>query len=156
MCSSDLLFEILKTSWAELGVNVTQKKLDSSAAFEAIIAPDGKYLDFDMAIWDWVGYIDPDFMLSVVLCNQWGGWSDTAYCNKDYDKLYDEQGVALDPAKRKDIVWQMQDILNQDLPYIWVAQKQGIAAYSKQWGGLTAPFMQGLSKIPWDKIHQVG
>ena len=152
----DRLFEILKTSWAELGVNVTQKKLDSSAAFEAIIAPDGKYLDFDMAIWDWVGYIDPDFMLSVVLCNQWGGWSDTAYCNKDYDKLYDEQGVALDPAKRKDIVWQMQDILNQDLPYIWVAQKQGIAAYSKQWGGLTAPFMQGLSKIPWDKIHQVG
>ena len=152
----DRLFEILKTSWGELGITVTQKKLDSTAAFEAIGAPDWKYEDFDMAIWDWVGYIDPDFMLSVVLCNQWGGWSDTGYCNEAYDKLYDEQGVALDPAKRKEIVWQMQEILNEDLPYIWVAQKQAIAAYSKQWGGLTAPYMQGLSKIPWDKIHQVG
>ena len=47
-------------------------------------------------------------------------------------------------------------ILNADLPYLWVAQKQAIAAYSKQWGGLTAPFMQGLSKIPWDTIHQTG
>lgn len=152
----DRMFEILKTSWAELGVNVTQKKLDSTASFEAIGAPDWKYEEFDMAIWDWVGYIDPDFMLSVVLCNQWGGWSDTGYCNPDYDKLYDEQGVALDPAARKEIVWQMQDILNEDLPYIWVAQKQAIAAYSKSWGGLSEPFMQGLSKIPWDKIHQVG
>ena len=85
-----------------------------------------------------------------------GGWSDTGYCNPAYDKLYDEQGVALDPAQRKEIVWQMQDILNADLPYLWVAQKQAIAAYSKQWGGLTAPFMQGLSKIPWDTIHQTG
>jgi peptide/nickel transport system substrate-binding protein len=152
----DRLFEILKTSWAELGITVTQKKLDSTAAFEAIGAPDFKYEDFDMAIWDWVGYIDPDFMLSVVLCNQWGGWSDTGYCNKEYDKLYDQQGVALDPEERRQIVWQMQDILNEDLPYIWVAQKQSMAAYSKNWGGLSEPFMMGLSKIPWDKIHQVG
>jgi peptide/nickel transport system substrate-binding protein len=152
----DRLFEILKTSWGELGITVTQKKLDSTAAFEAIGAPDWKYEDFDMAIWDWLGYIDPDFMLSVVLCSQWGGWSDTGYCNPAYDKLYDQQGVALDPEQRKQIVWQMQEILNEDLPYIWVAQKQAIAAYSKQWGGLTAPFMMGLSKIPWDKIHQVG
>ena len=150
----DRMFEILKTSWAQLGVSITQKKLDSSASFAAITAPDNKYLDFDMAIWDWVGYIDPDFMLSVVLCNQLGGWSDTAYCNPAYDKMYDEQGVALDPAARKDIVWKMQDVLNDDLPYIWVAQKKSIAAYAKGWGGLTEPFMQGLSKIPWDKIHK--
>ena len=70
--------------------------------------------------------------------------------------LLDEQGVTLDPAARKEIVWQMQDILNEDLPYIWVAQKQSIAAYSKSWGGLSEPFLMGLSKIPWDRIHQVG
>ena len=152
----DRLFEILKTSWAELGINITAKKLDSTASFEAIGAPDWKYLDFDMAIWDWVGYIDPDFMLSVTLCNQYGGWSDTGYCNPAYDKLYDEQGVTIDPAKRKAIVWQMQDIQNQDHPYLWVAQKQSIAAFSKNWGGLSEPFLMGMSKIPWDIIHQNG
>jgi len=152
----DRLFEILKTSWAELGINITSKKLDSTASFEAIGAPDWKYLDFDMAIWDWVGYIDPDFMLSVTLCNQLGGWSDTGYCNPAYDKLYDEQGVTLDQDARKAIVWEMQDIQNQDHPYLWVAQKQGISAYSKNWGGLSEPFLMGMSKIPWDIIHQNG
>ena len=152
----DRLFEILKTSWAQLGINVTSNKLDSTASFAAITAPDNKYLNFDMAIWDWVGYIDPDFMLSVMQCNQLGGWSDTAYCNPAYDKLYAEQGITLDAAKRKDIVWQMQDIVNTDLPYLWVAQKQSISAYAKTWGGLSEPFLMGLSKIPWDIIHQNG
>jgi peptide/nickel transport system substrate-binding protein len=152
----DRLFEILKTSWAELGINITAKKLDSTASFEAIGAPDWKYLDFDLAIWDWVGYIDPDFMLSVLLCNQLGGWSDTGYCNPAYDKLYDQQGVTLDQEERKAIVWEMQDIQNQDHPYLWVAQKQSISAYSKNWGGLSEPFLMGMSKIPWDIIHQNG
>ena len=152
----DRLFEILKTSWAELGINITAKKLDSTAAFEAIGAPDWKYLDFDLAIWDWVGYIDPDFMLSVLLCNQLGGWSDTGYCNPAYDKLYDQQGVTLDQEERKAIIWEMQDIQNQDHPYLWVAQKQSISAYSKNWGGLSEPFLMGMSKIPWDIIHQNG
>ena len=152
----DRLFEILKTSWAQLGINITANKLDSTASFNAIGAPDWKYLNFDLAIWDWVGYIDPDFMLSVTLCNQLGGWSDTGYCNPAYDKLYNEQGVTLDPAKRKAIVWQMQDIENQDHPYIWVAQKKSISAFGKNWGGLTEPFLLGMSKIPWDIIHQNG
>ncbi len=152
----DRLFEILKTSWAELGINITSKKLDSTAAFEAIGAPDWKYLDFDLAIWNWIGYIDPDFMLSVVLCNQLGGWSDTGYCNPAYDALYVKQGVTMDPAARKELVWLMQDQLNQDLPYLWVAQKQSISAYTQEWGGLTAPFLTGMSKIPWNTIHQTG
>jgi peptide/nickel transport system substrate-binding protein len=152
----DRLFEILKTSWAQLGITITAKKLDSTAAFEAIIAPDSKYLDFDMAIWDWVGYIDPDFILSVTLCNQYGGWSDTAYCNAEYDKMYAEQGVTLDADKRKQIVWDMQALLDQNKPYLWIAQKQNIQAYTNAWGGLTDPFLLGLSKIPWDTIHQNG
>ena len=42
-------------------------------------------------MWDWVALVDPDFMLSVVTCDQWNGWSDTGYCNKEYDKLYAQQ-----------------------------------------------------------------
>ena len=39
-------------------------------------------------MWDWVGYIDPDFMLSVVTKGQWCSWSDTGWDNPEYDKLY--------------------------------------------------------------------
>ena len=35
-------------------------------------APDFKYLDFDLAMWDWVPGMDPDFILSVLGCDQYG------------------------------------------------------------------------------------
>jgi peptide/nickel transport system substrate-binding protein len=107
-----------------------------------------------MMLWDWVGYIDPDFVLSVVTCDQYGGWSDTGYCNPAYDKLYQQQGVTTDPDARRKIIWQMQDILYRDKPYIQIAQLDGIAAYSKQWSGLTPPSLQGLGKVAWDVIHR--
>ena len=78
-------FEIIQKGLDELGVKVTPNALDDTTAFEAILAPDNKYEKFDMAMWSWVGYLDPDFVLSVVTCAQWGGWSDTGYCNPEYD-----------------------------------------------------------------------
>ena len=48
----------------------------------------GQY-DFDLAMWDWFPAADPDFILSVLTCDEWGNWSDAGYCNHDYDKLYD-------------------------------------------------------------------
>jgi len=100
-------------------------------------------------MWDWVGYVDPDFVLSVVGCDQYGGWSDTAYCNPAYDKLYQKQGVTLDPEKRQAVVWQMQKILYRDKPYIQIAQLQLIYGYRKGWTGIDPPFLNGLGKLPW-------
>jgi peptide/nickel transport system substrate-binding protein len=147
-------FDIIKASFAQIGVQLKQRALDDTTAFNEITAPDNKYLNYDMMLWDWVGYIDPDFVLSVVTCDQYGGWSDTGYCNPAYDKLYQQQGVTTDPDARRKIIWQMQDILYRDKPYIQIAQLDGIAAYSKQWSGLTPPSLQGLGKVAWDVIHR--
>jgi peptide/nickel transport system substrate-binding protein len=133
---------------------VTQKALDDTTAFEEIGAPDWQYLDFDMAMWDWVGYLDPDFVLSVVKCDQYGGWSDTAYCNPDYDELYDQQGVTVDQEARKQIVWEMQQILYDDRPYIQLVNLEAIAAHRSNWADLY-PELTGFSKRPWTDSHQV-
>ena len=58
-----------------------------------------KYLNFDLSMWDWVPLIDPDFMLSVVTCAQYGGWSDSGYCDKAYDKMYQQQGEHARPGQ---------------------------------------------------------
>ena len=52
-------------------------------------------------MWDWVGYVDPDFMLSVVTKSQWCSWSDTGWDNPEYDKMYERQGTLVDPEERK-------------------------------------------------------
>ena len=150
----DRKFAILQEGWREIGIETTAKNMDGTAAWAAMTAPDGKYLDFDIHLWSWLGYIDPDFMLMTVMCDQYENWSDTGYCNPEYDKLYQQQAAETDPVKRQQIVWEMQDILYRDHPYIFIAQSEYIRAYDKNWGGITAPYLLYVSKIPWNTIHR--
>jgi peptide/nickel transport system substrate-binding protein len=149
-------FEIVKTSLAEIGVEVTQNSLDSTTAFEEIGAPDWKYLNFDLSMWDWVGYLDPNFVLSVVGCDQYGAWSDTAYCNPEYDKLYKEQGATADEEARKEIVWEMQEILYRDKPYIQLVVLDTITANSANWDGFLPGSLDAYTKRYLGEPHQVG
>jgi peptide/nickel transport system substrate-binding protein len=154
----DRTFQIIQADFKKIGVNLTQKSLDSSAAFDAITAPDGKYLNFDLALWDWVPLIDPDFMLSVVTCDQYNGWSDTGYCNKAYDAMYAKQGTTLDQKERRLIVRQMQEKLARDRPYIFLNYESWISAHSKGWDGFVdspqGPF-NSLSKQSLTEVHRV-
>jgi peptide/nickel transport system substrate-binding protein len=145
----DREFAIVRDSFAKIGVKLTQRSYDATTAFAEITKPKNQYLDYDMMMWDWIGYIDPEFVLSVVRCDQYGGNSDTAYCNKAYDKLYDQQGVTLDAAKRKKLIWKMQDILYRDKPYIQLVQIELIYGFRKGWTGIAPPFLTGLGKLPW-------
>jgi peptide/nickel transport system substrate-binding protein len=146
-------FEIVQKGLEQIGIRVTQKAVDDTTAFELIGAPDWKYEKFDMAMWDWVGYLDPDFMLSVVNCNQYGNWSDTGYCNPEYDKLYKEQGVTIDQEKRKEIVWEMQQILFDDRPYIQLVNLDLVTAKHANWADIQ-PELAGFSKRPWIEAHK--
>src|SRR3954464_5982157 len=148
-------FQILQTDFAKIGVQLKQQALDSSAAFAKMTAPNNTYQDFDLAMWDWVALIDPDFMLSVVTCAQYGGWSDSGYCNKAYDKMYTEQQVAPTEAKRRQIVWEMQAMLYKQRPYLWLANDDSVAAVSSSWADFQntpqGPFnelnIQGLTQV---------
>jgi peptide/nickel transport system substrate-binding protein len=146
-------FEIVQQGVEQIGIQLTQKALDDTTAFEVIGAPDWKYEKFDMAMWDWVGYLDPDFVLSVVQCNQYGNWSDTAYCNPEYDKLYKEQAVTVDQEQRKQIVWEMQEILYNDRPYIQTVNLDLITANAANWADIQ-PELGGFSKRPWVEAHK--
>ncbi len=145
----DREFAIVRDSFQKIGVKLTQRSYDSTTAFAEITKPKNQYLDYDLFMWDWIGYTDPDFVLSVVGCDQYGGWSDTAYCNKEYDKLYAQQGVTTDLAKRKAIVWKMQEMLYRDKPYIQLVQVKLIFGFQKGWTNITPPYLTGFGKLPW-------
>ena len=155
--STNRTFQILQPDFRKIGINLTQRALDSTAAFDAMTAPDNKYLKFDLALWDWVGLIDPDFMLSVVTCAQYAGWNDSGYCNPRYDKMYSQQQLTPNQAKRKQVVWKMQKYLYAQKPYIWLAAQDAVWAVSKNWGGLV-PSPQGpfnsINKLSLTRVHQ--
>ena len=153
-------FDIVKGGFAKLGVKVTQKVGGDATAAYAIETGDcsgpasKQYTGFDIAMWDWVGYLDPDFMLSVVTRSQWCSWSDTGAHNPAYDKLYDQQGKAVDPEKRKAIVYAMQKIVYDNFYYTQLTNHLGIDAHAKTWTGFD-PELNGYSKLYWTNPRQV-
>lgn len=118
----------LLTDWfGQIGVKVTPEAVDS----DTLIAATTGVGDFDLVIWGWGGDPDPDFILSIMLCEQFevGGWSDSGYCNAEYDQLYLDQQQAVDQDERKQIIDSMQDMLFRDLPYIVFYNYEQIQAY---------------------------
>jgi peptide/nickel transport system substrate-binding protein len=155
-------FEIVKEGFAEAGVKLTPKIGGDSTASYALETGDNcdpakstGYETFDMAMWDWVGYIDPDFMLSVVTKDQWCSWSDTGWDNPEYDKLYDQQGTTVDPEERKQIVYQMQQMIYDNFLYTQLTNHKYIDAHSKKWDGFLTE-LNAYSKSYYTNPHQVG
>lgn len=101
---------------ADIGINAKVETYESSKLTSVIL--DGT---FDIFQWGWYVEPDPDSILSYLTCGQLGDWSDSWYCNKAYDALYDKQHVEMDQAARQDEVKQMQQILFNDSPYLVTA-----------------------------------
>lgn len=77
--------------------------------------------EFDVFEWGWYVEPDPDSMLSYMTTDQFGGWSDSWYSDKEYDRLYEQQHAEMDPEARAEMIKRMQEILYMDAPYIVTA-----------------------------------
>ncbi len=113
----------------ELGIDSELKVMESNKLTNVIL--DG---EFDAFEWGWYVEPDPDSMLSYMTCDQRGGWSDSWYCNEEYDALYAQQNGENDDATRQDLVKQMQEMLYYDAPYLVTAYSSIAEAYrSDRW-----------------------
>jgi peptide/nickel transport system substrate-binding protein len=156
--AGDRAFAIIQSDFRQIGVKLAQKSLDDTSAFIAIEAPGTQYLNFDLAMWDWVPLEDPDFILSVMQCNQYGSWSDSGYCNPAYDKLYEQQSATVNPQQRRQVVYQMQQMLYDQRPYIVINYQDILDAWSKDWTGFqesNQSIFNPLSKQSLTSVHQV-
>jgi peptide/nickel transport system substrate-binding protein len=158
----DRSFQIVQEGFADAGVKVTQRVGGDSTAAYAIETGDDcdaeastGYTGWDIAMWDWVGYVDPDFMLSVVTKAQWCSWSDTGWDNPEYDALYEKQGVTIDPEERKQIVWEMQQMIYDDFVYTQLTNHVYVDAHRTEWGGITPELtnLNAYSKLYWTRPY---
>jgi peptide/nickel transport system substrate-binding protein len=155
--AGDRDFQIIQSDFQQIGVKLIQKPV--TGAYSYLTAPDNKYANWDLAMWNWTPPIDPDFILFCMTTKAWGNWSDSGYTNPAYDKLYIKQGEATNPADRLQIVYKMQQIVYNDRPYIVLVYNDSIFAYNTaHWAGLI-PSPQGpfsaLSKDSLDQVHMV-
>ncbi len=118
--------ELLKEMWGEIGVGVQIQPLDPDA-LTAVCCPT---FDFDIILWGWGSDPDPGFLLSVMTTDEIPtGNSETGYSNPAYDALFVEQATELDPEARRDIIWEMQRIVFEDIVYIIPFYDQTVQAF---------------------------
>ena len=120
------LAELLSEMWTEVGVTVELQAVDP----DALTAECCPAFDYDIILWGWGSDPDPNLLLSVHSTDEIpNGYNETGYSNPEYDELHIQQGRELDPDRRREIVWQMQQIAFDDVVYIIPYYEQAIQAY---------------------------
>jgi peptide/nickel transport system substrate-binding protein len=156
--AGDRAFQIIQQDLKTVGVALTQKRLDDNAAWNAMYCGGKCGYNFDLAMWDWFPAADPDFIMSVLTCHQWGSWNDTGYCSSAYDELYNEQKSTVDPQARANVIYQMQQMAYRDRPYIILTYDNRLDAWSPSWNGFVES-VQGIynnfSTQSLTSVHQV-
>ncbi len=78
------------------------------------------------------GSADPDFWLSDLFhsrADKPGGFNFAGYHNPEFDQLCDQQVQTPDPEKRRQIIFELQEILAEDLPWIPLFHQKFAFAY---------------------------
>lgn len=118
--------ELLSQMWKEVGVSLELQSVDP----DALTAECCPTFDYDIILWGWGSDPDPNLLLSVYTTDEIpNGYNETGYSNPAFDELHLQQGRELDIDKRRDIVWQMQQIAFDDVVYIIPYYQQAIQAF---------------------------
>ncbi|MBA3009446.1 MAG: ABC transporter substrate-binding protein [Desulfobacula sp.] len=101
----------------ELGMSAFARPMSFNSLLETV---KGKH-EFDAFV---LGYgqldLDPDYLRTFFESknDKPRGWNMSGYRNPEFDTIADEQMTLIDTQKRKEIIWKMQEIILEDLPYL--------------------------------------
>ena len=121
----------LVTGWlAAVGIATTVNVVDDAQLTDVIAS--GEY---DLFVWGWAPFVDPDTMLSYFVCDQVTtdieavGYNDANWCDPEYDALYEQQKVELDRSKRIEIVHKMLRLFHDKSTYVVLFEDANLQAY---------------------------
>ena len=131
----------LITGWLQqLGLKIEFSVIDYSVLAAHVLNFHGSTYDpqFDLYVSDWIGYTDPGPTLLAFTTPMIGSINETGWSNAQYDKLAIEQETALNPQKRQQLIWQMQQIMYKQAPWIVLTYPYLLEAYNTdRWTGWT-------------------
>jgi peptide/nickel transport system substrate-binding protein len=118
--------EIISDGLAQVGISAPPTLMDEDSLIALYPA-----FDFDLVYWGWGLDPDPDFAMLIFTCDQReeGGWSDSGYCDEEFEEMYVEQGTTVDHEARRELIWKMQEKLFEDRPYVVLTYQKVVQAY---------------------------
>lgn len=136
--------QVLQAQLAEVGIDASIRTLEWGTWLEEEGAG-----NFDMYICSWIGNIDPDdYFYSQHRTGQ--VFNFTGYSNPELDTLLDQGRTEADPEARKAIYDQVQQIVIDDSPYVFLFIPANVDAYQPYVKGyITRPDSAIVFKDVW-------
>jgi peptide/nickel transport system substrate-binding protein len=137
----------LVAGWLQsLGIKISYSAMDTGTLVSQIFNYQGKTFapDMDLYVLSWVGYLDPGDNLGNWTSDQIAnGFNDPAWSDKTFDQLFPQQDAAVNPdtggpdsIQRRDLVYQMQQIMYDQSPYIVYDYPFNLVGYNvAKWDG---------------------
>lgn len=133
--------ELLRTELGEVGIEVELVPLEPPVFAETVFAA----RDFDTNIISYCNGTDPEIGVRRMYDSAQIGpvpfSNAAAYANEDVDALFAEAARTIDRAERGDIYGQIQRIVVEDLPYLWIVETDATRAHRSNCNGFT-PYAQ--------------
>lgn len=76
--------------------------------------------------------LDPGYWFEWFTCDQVGDWNYWGWCNEEYDRLKDEAARTAEPEERAERYVRMQQLIDEDVPAIWVTSGASVYAYDER------------------------
>ena len=104
----------------DIGLDIDLSVVDEGALGDAIWNYKGDTFapDYDLAIWDFMGYPDPGDSAACFATDQIENFNEMCWSNAEYDRLTVEQFKEMDPQKRLALLARMQQIFYEEQPMI--------------------------------------
>jgi len=130
--------KFLTTWFRELGLGIQLSTVDDGALEDAQYnTVKGTFTpDYDMFLWGWYNDIDPGTELAYFTTSQIDSWSDSAWSDPAFDRLYRQQATQMNTAKRLQMIDGLQQMIYQQTPYIPLVYSDDTEAWNtERWTG---------------------
>jgi peptide/nickel transport system substrate-binding protein len=141
----DQLAPYMQEAWAAVGAAMTPNPVDFGSVLIPAIT---ETFDYQIAMlgfnWDLAGDQAPMFGTEYYMA----GYNFMKYSNPEVDRLLSESNVELDPVRRRELLVQTQDLVNEDLPVgiFWFSRnRDGYNTRVKGW----YPNAYGQPDLTW-------
>ena len=139
--------QLLAQAWRQLGLDIEVKGMPRPQLSDLVWNTRDKW---DMTMWRMVGRperSDPDEFAYNLFnpATAATGYDFVGHDNPDYMKIAEAQRSELDQGKRKQLIYEAQDAINKDQPYIFLVYPKNVLAYDKSvWKQSTVVEQSGI------------
>jgi len=144
----ELIALAVEDNLREIGINVEIQALEWASFLEAT---DSEEPDWDLFIGGWNSTIEPHIMYSIWAAENIPELNSVAYDSPEVEALFDEAGKSYDTDFRREKYQEIQNIISDDAPYVFLFYQKAWSGQNNRVGGIenTSPLGIGWNGEDW-------